>query len=41
MIGSMSQMSVVFGEIVFLMNEDSNEGLAVCFLGLYVLKNPW
>jgi len=33
MIGSMGQMSVVFGEIGFLMNVDSDEGLAVCFWG--------
>ncbi len=34
----MVQMIVVFGEIVFLMNEDSNEGLAVCFWVVCVEK---
>ena len=31
--GLMVQMIVVFGEIGFLMNVDSDEGLVVCFWG--------
>ncbi len=38
MIGSMVQMIVVFGEIGFLMNVDSDEGLAVCFWGCMCWK---